>query len=76
MNFFRLYRQRVFDHRFTENWHLDQAHVQNESSVALNDSESFSLEHLAENPFAGAPASQMVTIPSRKVALLISHCFI
>ncbi|KAM3174922.1 hypothetical protein ACTXT7_009569 [Hymenolepis weldensis] len=62
VNFFRLFRERVFDHRFTEHWQIDE--MSHEECTVSSDSESFNLEHLAENPFAGAPESQLVTIPS------------
>ncbi|VUZ42379.1 unnamed protein product [Hymenolepis diminuta] len=62
VNFFRLFRERVFDHRFTEHWQIDE--MSHEECPVSSDSESFNLEHLAENPFAGAPESQLVTIPS------------
>nr|CDS25522.1 hypothetical protein HmN_000595900 [Hymenolepis microstoma] len=62
VNFFRLFRERIFDHRFTEHWKIDE--ISREECPVSIDSESFSLENLGENPFAGAPASQLVTIPS------------
>ncbi|KAM7540533.1 hypothetical protein Aperf_G00000025762 [Anoplocephala perfoliata] len=40
-----------------------------EESTISNNSESFNLEHLAENPFAGAPASQLVSVPSCEAGL-------
>ncbi|VDO07710.1 unnamed protein product [Rodentolepis nana] len=62
VNFFRLFREKVFDHRFTEHWKFDE--ISREECPVSMDSESFSLENFAENPFAGAPASQLVSIPS------------
>lgn len=73
MNFFRLFRERVFDHRFTEHWQIDE--MSHEECPVSSDSESFNLEHLAENPFAGAPESQLVTIPSRMIVYVLKNSY-
>ncbi|KAL5103462.1 hypothetical protein TcWFU_000325 [Taenia crassiceps] len=62
VNFFRLYRRRVFDHTFTQKLQRDDP-VEFESN-SPDSSGIIDLKRLDENPFAGAPASQLVSIPS------------
>ncbi|VDM31411.1 unnamed protein product [Hydatigera taeniaeformis] len=62
VNFFRLYRQCVFDHTFTEKLQRE-GQIELESS-SLDCSGIVDLKCLNENPFAGAPASQLVSLPS------------
>ncbi|VDK41669.1 unnamed protein product [Taenia asiatica] len=63
VNFFRLYRQCVFDHTFTQKMQRDGP-IEFESN-SPDSSGIIDLVRLDENPFAGAPASQLVSIPSR-----------
>lgn len=64
VSFFRLYRRCVFDHTFTQKLQRD-GQIEFESSSPDN-SGIIDLGRLDENPFAGAPASQLVSIPSRE----------
>lgn len=73
MNFFRLYRRCVFDHTFTARLHGIELDIDGGKNTleeeepeeeAITDAIDF--ERFAEDPFAGAPASQMVTLPSCK----------
>nr|CDS24517.1 expressed protein [Echinococcus granulosus] len=62
VNFFRLYRQCVFDHTFTQKLQRDGP-IEFEST-SLDSSGIIDLERFDENPFAGAPPSQLVSVPS------------
>ena len=70
INFFRLYRLGFFDHSFTMKLFEGDA---SESDDKASDESYDALEKLnEEHPFLGAPASQLISLPTRNIDFFIN----